>query len=141
MFKKIMVAIDGSEHSIKAIDASIELAKKENSQVEVIYVVPILTRYTRDYAQMMPKLESNLREDAQKIMNEATERFKDTGIEYTTSIKTGDAADEIIREAEQRGTEVIVMGSRGLGAISRFFLGSVSNKVLTHAPCSVLIIR
>ncbi|MCR6546841.1 universal stress protein [Dehalobacterium formicoaceticum] len=141
MFEKIMVAIDGSAHSMKAVDASIELAKKGNGQVDIIYVTPVLAHYMRDSAQMIVALGKKLTEEANSIMEEATNKFKDSGVEYITTIKTGDAADVIIREAEEKGTQVIVMGSRGLGAISRFVIGSVSTKVLTHAPCSVFIIR
>jgi nucleotide-binding universal stress UspA family protein len=141
MFEKIMVAIDGSAHSLKAVETTIAMAKKANSKVEIIYVKPVLTHYMRDSAQMITALEKRITEEANKIMEEALAKFKDTGIEYNTSIKKGDAADVIIREAEEKGIELIVIGSRGLVAISRFVLGSVSSKVLTHAPCSVLIIR
>ncbi|MGI6678680.1 MAG: universal stress protein [Dehalobacterium sp.] len=141
MFKKIMVAIDGSEHSLKAIDASIEIAKKSNGKVEVIHVIPVVKQYVRDYARVTPTLEKSLEEEANKIMKETTEKFNNTGIEHNISIKKGDAADVIICEAEEKVIELIVMGSRGLGAISKFVLGSVSSKVLSHAHCSVLIIR
>lgn len=141
MFKKILLAIDGSEHSMKAADSAIKLAKIDDAQVEILYVCHALNHYMRDSAELIASLEKKLMEEAEEIMAKADEKFKDTGIPYTTKIITGDAADVICDEAEQSGIGVIVMGSRGLGGISRFVLGSVSSKVLTHAHCSVLIVR
>ncbi|MEL7568055.1 MAG: universal stress protein [Dehalobacterium sp.] len=141
MFGKILLAIDGSEHSMKAADSALELAKINGAQVEILYVCHTLDHYMRDSAELIESLEKKLEEEAEAIIAKAEEKFKGTGIQYTTKILQGDAAEVICDEAQENGIGVIIMGSRGLSGISRFVLGSVSSKVLGHACCSVLIVR
>jgi len=141
MFRKILLAIDGSEHSMKAADSALKLATIDDAQVEILYVCRILEHYMRDSAELIDSLEKKLMEESEEIIAKAEEKFKDTGIQYTTKILQGDAAEVICDEAEENEIGVIVMGSRGLSGISRFVMGSVSSKVLTHAHCSVLIVR
>ncbi|MGI6678678.1 MAG: universal stress protein [Dehalobacterium sp.] len=141
MFKKILVAIDGSDHSMKAIDAAIELAKMDQSHVEVLYVAPSLKHITAETATIIEQFEKDMMEESKEIVAKATKKFEGENIQFETKVIIGNAANVIIDEAEAKGIDVILMGSRGLNVVSRFFLGSVSQKVLTYAPCSVLIVR
>lgn len=141
MFKKILLAVDGSKHSLKAAESAKQLATIDNAQVEILHVCNTIDFYMRDSAELKASLEKKLVEESKKIIAKAEEIFKDTGINYTTKMIQGDAAEVICDEAEKNDFGVIVIGSRGLGGISRFVMGSVSSKVLTHAHCSVLIIR
>ncbi len=76
-----------------------------------------------------------------EMLDESLKLFEGTLVVVDTVIRSGDAGREIIAEAESGKYDLIVMGSRGLGAFSRAMLGSVSNKVLNHVDCDVLIVR
>ncbi|MCR6546839.1 universal stress protein [Dehalobacterium formicoaceticum] len=141
MFKKILVAIDGSEHSMKATDAALELAQMDQAHVELLYVAPSFKYLSAETATIIEQLEKDMMEESKGIVAKAAEKFEGKNVQFETNVILGNAADLIIEEAEKKGIDVIVMGSRGLNAVSRFFLGSVSHKVLTYAPCSVLIVR
>lgn len=141
MFGKILLPIDGSEHAMKAVDYALKLAKDDHSQVEIIHVRAPLDHYPSRVVYSHLALEKELMEEAESIIAKGIEKFKDSGIPYTAKILTGDPADVICREAEENGIELIVMGSRGLNAVSRFVLGSVSSRVLTHGCCPILIVR
>lgn len=141
MFKKILLPFDGSEHSMKAADYAIELAQLDGAQVEILYVSPSVEHYMRDSAVLIDSLETAARENAEEIIAMATDKFKDSGVHYTTTIKTGNAAAVICSEAEQNGIKIIVMGSRGLNPAMDIILGSVSNRVISHAHCPVIIVR
>lgn len=148
MFQKILLATDGSEDSMKAADYALQLAKVSNAEVEIVYVSPII-RGVYPYGmagsavnpEYIVEWEKHNAEESKKIIEQTAHNFDESGIKYTSKILNGDPADEICNEAEQEKIETIIMGCRGQGAVSRFLFGSVSSKVLTHAHCSVLIVR
>lgn len=101
--------------------------------------------YVRDY---LPKAEDELEwarttvAIGEQILERAKERAEERGARnVTTEIRAGDYADEILELAESEGLSMIVMGCRGLGRVREALLGSVSQKVLHHAPCTVVIAR
>ncbi|MGI6065370.1 MAG: universal stress protein [Bacillota bacterium] len=138
MFDKILLPIDGSEHSLKAADIAIKLAKIDDTEVEILYVFSNVNTRSR-VVFSASDLEKELTEKAEKVIAQGAAKFKEAGVKYTTKTLSGDAADIICQEAEQNGIKVIVMGSRGLNAVSSFVLGSVTNKVLSRAHCPVFI--
>lgn len=104
-------------------------------------------------AYEIPTLNPALNSELVKALGDANKQYGETVLEEakaaissvatpkTAVIREGDAAEEIIKYAEEIGSNLIVMGNRGLGTFSKIFLGSVSQKVLTHACCSVLIVK
>jgi len=143
MFGKILLAFDGSEHSLKAAEYAIKLAQIDHAHVEILHVVSSEKRYMRDSAALTASIKEEHMKEAEKIIAQGVEKFKDSGVQYSTKIllgDVGDPADEICTEAKQNDVKIIVMGSRGLNPLTRL-LGSVSNKVLSHAHCPVLIVR
>ncbi|MCR6546006.1 universal stress protein [Dehalobacterium formicoaceticum] len=149
MLKKILLAVDGSDQGMKAADYAVRLAHTQEGLVEIIYVINNTQNILSDVPFMDPamsvrlkeEMANNLIETGKNIIAQANEKFRDTGISYTTKVIEGDPAEEILREAENQNVDVIVIGSRGLSGVTRFFLGSVSNKVVNHAHCSVFIVR
>jgi nucleotide-binding universal stress UspA family protein len=147
MFGKILLAYDGSEYAQKASEIAMKLAKIHDAELEVVHVRPqlIAAALYENPVFVDPAIsletEAFLKQRAEEIINKAADVIKDAGIKYTTQILTGDPADEICKEAEKQKTDLIVIGSRGLNPVSRFFLGSVSSKVVNHAPCSVTVVR
>ena len=83
----------------------------------------------------------NPREDVDHTLEEAARETREAGVEVETFARQGDPADAILDVAEERGSDLIVVGNKGMTGAKRFLLGSVPNKVSHHAPCSVLIIR
>lgn len=77
----------------------------------------------------------------EQLLDSVKESFKDSSIKLTTLYKVGDVAKEIVEKAEKDDVDLIVMGSRGLGVISRTFLGSISHKVINNTDKSVLVVK
>lgn len=144
---KILVAVDGSEHSKKAVELAADMGKKWGAEVYLIHVneerhVP---EGFKEYAKV-ERVESGryfelvCRQD--QFLGEAEARLKEAGIKTTAPICAfGDAADEIIKAAKTKEVDMIVMGSRGLGRFSVTVMGSVSNKVCNHAPCTCITVK
>ena len=138
MLEKVLLATDGSNHSIKAAAAALEFAQKNSAAVEIIYVFPIIFHNpTEEY----PMPQTNLKELAQKVIEKTAVEFIEKGVPFTTRIENGEPAEKICAAAESGDISLIIMGSRGQSGLSRFLMGSVSAKVVKHAHCAVLVIR
>lgn len=139
---KILVATDGSETSNKALRETRKLAESMGSKVTIINVASDLVAHpylmNREYGI---KTNEDLMKLGKELLNESLKIFEGFVGEVETIIRSGDAGREIIEEAEKGDYDLVVMGSRGLGAFSRAMLGSVSNKVLNHINTTVLIVR
>ena len=81
------------------------------------------------------------RSEAEETLVRAVQSLGRTDLDVETIAEPGDPAEAILRLAEQRGADLVVVGSKGMSGVGRFLLGSVPNKVSHHAPCSVLIVR
>jgi nucleotide-binding universal stress UspA family protein len=145
---KILLAVDGSDHSNAAVDAVAERPWPEDSVVEILCaidlpVVPIPESWVMpDKFYMQQDWAAS--EQAKSAVKEAIHRLKagrTAEIETITKTVVGRAPDVILDEAEKWGADLIVLGSHGYRGLKRFLLGSVSQAVATHAPCSVEIVR
>jgi nucleotide-binding universal stress UspA family protein len=137
-FSKILVCCDGSKYSEKAIRQACDLGKKYDSKITLIHVVD-KTRKTEllagnEYTEILRKYAKSTLEKAQKIA-------KDCGVEPKIITKEGNVANEIIQFSKDDKTDIIIVGSKGLGAVLQFLLGSVSSKIADHSLCSVLIVK
>lgn len=140
--KKILVSVDGSENSKKALIKAKEIAELKTSDVYILTVVENLkgNPYTVSQDYQNETTKSNIQR-GEEILKEAVDLFKDYPGVVKADYKVGDIADKIIEVAEEKEIDLIVMGRRGLGTISRAFLGSISNKVLNNVNISVLIVK
>lgn len=140
--KNILVATDGSETSKKAILKTRTLAEAMGAKVTIINVASDLVAHpylmNREYGI---QTNEDLMNFGKELLKEATELFDGFTGTVETVIRSGDAGREIVDEAKAGDYDLVVMGSRGLGAFSRAMLGSVSNKVLNHIEKDVLIVR
>jgi nucleotide-binding universal stress UspA family protein len=138
----ILVATDGSETANKALMETRKLAECMGSKVTIINVASDLVAHpylmNREYGI---KTNEDLKKLGKELLDEALKVFEGFPGVVETVIRSGDAGRQIIAEVEKGEYDLIVMGSRGLGAFSRAMLGSVSNKVLNHVDTNVLIIR
>lgn len=142
MFKHILYPTDGSKASEQVLAHVKELAQKFEAEVTVLHayefleVIPVYeTTYT-----YLDELESYLENQSHQIVDRVFEQLRDAGIQAKTFVIKGDPGYSIIKVSEEQPCDLIVMGSRGLGLIQRFLLGSVSHYVVNHAKCPVLII-
>jgi nucleotide-binding universal stress UspA family protein len=145
VFRSIVVGTDGSETAQTAVDAAAELAKLTGARLELVSAYePVTSQRLRSEARQVPadlQWMVNPREDVDATLAEAAERVAEAGAEARTYAREGDPADAILDVAEELGSDLIVVGNKGMTGAKRFLLGSVPNKVSHHAPCSVLIIR
>lgn len=138
MFKRILVATDGSENAASAVEHAAALARAAGAErVTVLHVCPACT------ADLDPERQNQ--EIAQQIARHASEAFADTGAEVHVRVEVDyhpeDVGTGITEVAQQEDADIIVLGSRGLSGIRGMLLGSVSSKVLQLATCPVLVIK
>ena len=145
---RILLAVDGSACSDAAVEEVARRPWPGKSEIKLINVTepPILMGMEPWVAspQYFDTLEKAVRDVASRVLEKAREKLKtskDRSLEVSSEVIQGSPAQTIVEEAEQWGADLIVMGSRGLGAWGRLLLGSVSNSVVHHAKCSVEIIR
>jgi len=145
MFQTIVVGTDGSETAGEAVREAIELAKAVGASIGLVSAYePISGQRLREESRQAPEdlqWMVNPREDVDATLRAAAERIQDAGVPVETYAREGDPADAILDVAEEQGSDLIVVGNKGMTGAKRFLLGSVPNKVSHHAPCSVLIIR
>lgn len=138
VFCKILVCCDGSKHSDKAIKLSCDVAKKYDSDLTIMYVVDKTLKSDVFAGSEYTKI---LRKYAQDTILKAQRLAKSQGLEPNVIIKEGNVSEQIIQYSKKSRTDLIVVGSKGLGAVLRFMLGSVSTKIANHSLCSVLIVK
>jgi nucleotide-binding universal stress UspA family protein len=145
MFGSIVVGTDGSETAGEAVRQAIELAQPLGAKLQIVSAYePVADTRLREEAQQVPgdlQWMVNPREDVDVTLRHAEEVAREAGVDVETFARQGDPADAILDVAEEKGSDLIVVGNKGMTGAKRFLLGSVPNKVSHHAPCSVLIIR
>lgn len=146
---KILVATDASEEAALASQTAADIAQKTGSELYVVHVEESASNLTPAYGPYMflsPEKVEALRKDvdraAKQTLDEQVGHIKDAG--GTVSgwyFRHGGADQQIVDLADEIGAGLIVMGSRGLGGIRRALMGSVSDSVVRHAHCPVLVVR
>jgi nucleotide-binding universal stress UspA family protein len=141
MFSKLLVAVDGSENSLRALEAAIFLSKKIDAQITALHVMEKAPTVYIHPQKELEELLRNYRKESERILEKCQEIGSNNEIELNTAISEGNAASKIIQYAERGLFDMIVMGHRGSGKFKEMVLGSVSEKVLHQTKCSVLIVR
>lgn len=133
MFEKILLAVDGSEHSKKAAAAATDLAKKSGGEVHALYA---------HEEGLFAPVESTAQ--AQSLVAGVVEELLSNGAKASgeaVATQTGSVAPTILEAARSLNADLIVMGTRGLSDFTGLLLGSVAHKVIHHADCPVLVVR
>ncbi len=145
MFRSIVVGTDGSDTATQAVRQAIELASSIGARIELVSAYePVSDARLREQSIVVPEDLQwiiNPRADVLATLEAAAGEIRAAGVEVEVFARQGDPADAILDVAEERGSDLIVVGNKGMTGAKRFLLGSVPNKVSHHAPCSVLIIR
>jgi nucleotide-binding universal stress UspA family protein len=143
--RSILLATDNSEEAKLAAQATAELSKETGSEVHVVYTLPTPAQLVGHHLYSDEVRESVIggaQRDAETFLKEQAEKIGAEGGKVAeTHLRNGEPDKEIIRTAEALDVGLIVIGSRGLGAISRALLGSVSDSVVRHAHCPVFVVR
>ena len=136
----ILLATDGSTEAELARTTAIDLAESTNSELHVVTVAPGYPSYDL----RNPSVLDELRQQAEDILNDQAAKIEQEGGKVAQKhlrIAERYRAQQIVKVAEDIGSGLIVMGSRGLGGVRRALMGSVSDSVVRHAHCPVLVVR
>ena len=135
---KILLATDGSEEAALAARTAIDIADKTGSELHVVHVGEFLSTF---FAQTEVE-PAQLEREARELLDEQVKSIEGAGGTVKNAhFRLGRADDEIVALAEQIDAGLVVMGSRGLGGVRRALMGSVSDSVVRHAHCPVLVVR
>jgi nucleotide-binding universal stress UspA family protein len=142
---KILLATDGSKEARLAAEAAAELSKDTGSEVHITYALPSPRELRGHHIYSREVMRSVLEQaegEARSFLEEQAKLVGESGGKVAeTHLETGEPDKEIVRLSEEIGAGTIVIGSRGLGGLKRSLMGSVSESVVRHAHCPVLIVR
>ena len=139
MFKNIVIAIDGSECSHKAMSCAKSIAERFEANLWLVHVFSTPSDY-RAYTDY-EKLFANRKAAAQAVLDDARQKLGRTSLVVNEEMPEGPEAEAILKEAEKCKADLIVMGTRGLGTLKGFLVGSVSRKVIHYAACPVMVVH
>ena len=141
---KILVPVDGSKYSMEGVKVALDYAKTKGAEITLMTVTPYIAGLDLEIsAKELQTIEASMKSRGEDVLEEAQKILKAGDVKSKTIISSAvSAADEIVSTAEKEKVDLIIIGSRGLGsAASRFLMGSVASKVVTHAPCSVYVTK
>lgn len=155
VFERVLVPLDGSEHSQRALECAVQIAKKFDGKIMLLHVysiaIPSMVMHEPSTlttagvpvptSTEVSKIVEGLREAGTKILSEGEGQAKSAGVEVGTLLKEGNAPQEIVKTAKEGGYNLIVMGARGTHRITELLMGNVSEAVIKNAPCPVLIVK
>ena len=136
--KKILVPLDGSKNSFRALDMAISLSSHYSASITGLYIfdLPI----SLEYAVLDP-VGQNLKKKIHQVMNSAKLRVTKNHLTFKQIIKHGNIAPDIISIAKKGKFDIIVIGKRNVSSIGEIFLGSVSHYVIHHSKIPVIIVK
>lgn len=153
LFDKILVPLDGSEQSLKALDVAVEVAVKFGGTLTLIHVYSVagVTGYLPEPSATVgvpvmsvsdiSKLAESARDAGKGVLDEGKKRTKASGVEVNVLLEEGHPVHEIVRAAKEGKFGLIVIGARGLSRIRELLLGGVSDAIMHHADCPVLVVK
>lgn len=142
MFKKILVAFDASKESARALDQGIRLSRENPSiALEVLHVFYLPMMVIGEALVSAPAfIDNNQYEHAQNVIAKA-EQHVSAFPNATVTLKQGDPATTVVAYAEEVQSDLIIVGSRGIGGIKEMLLGSVSHHIIQHSKIPVLVVK
>ena len=142
---RILLAVDGSEHSAAAAEEVASRPWPPGTEVRVLSaverVVPPATEVWYDAGGSLDKARREMEKRAEQLSAGVAERLRTSGLTAETAVRDGDPRSVIVDEAEEWDADLVVVGSHGYTGLKRLLLGSVAQSVVGHAPCSVEVVR
>jgi len=139
MFGTILLATDGSSHSMRALEYARDLALRDGSLVIVVHAFAAVPGYLGE--PIKSEIAARHVTEGREIVAQAAAALEDAGVDVKREVLQGPPAEAILRVAEARDADLIVMGSRGQGALTSLLLGSVSHRVLAHSQVPVMVVK
>jgi nucleotide-binding universal stress UspA family protein len=142
LIQRILIPIDGSDHSRKVIELASDIASRYKAKVHIVHVFSPLHHQYQIQDALMQEVEKNYQKFAERIIEEAENEVKKKGVEsYQSAILRGDPAQEILQFAKENSIDLIILGSHGAGAADILMFGSVSHKVSHLARCTCITVK
>jgi len=139
MFKRILLATDGSVHAETAAAYAQELALRDDAQVIVVHAFDPVPTYLGDPWE--GRVAARNAAAGQEVAEDAAQKLHEAGVDVLVEVLEGPPANAILNVADVRQCDLIIMGSRGHGSLASLLLGSVSHRVLSHARVPVMVVR
>jgi len=137
MYKNIILAYDGSKFSNKALQEAINIAKSSAGSLVILSIVDITDEFESEAPGLTDKMTERLLKLAQMALGKAVA----AKVKAKVEVHVGDAYEMIVDIAKKKKADIIVMGSHGRTGLTRLLMGSVTSRVIGHAPCSVLVVK
>ncbi len=141
MFRKVLVAIDGSSQSRLALSTAIDVAKVWKAEIHAAYVIEIGLFSSLPVDNTWEVMYSLLDKEGKEILDSAVAAGTEAGVPLTTHLRQGHAGQELLNLAGEIGADLIVLGSLGKSGIERLLIGSVSSFVVTNSPVTTMVVR
>ena len=141
MFTKILVPVDGSDNSYKALEAALILSEKLGSNISVVNVMEQVPITHIESEKLLSELLEAYKKENQEILSKCSDIAQQKGITIKTVLLQGNPAPVILDYSKKENFDLVIMGSRGMGKFKELILGSVSSKIVHHSPCAIMIIR
>ena len=138
---RILIATDGSPEAREAVQFGIELASEQDAEVALLQVIPPIDWTRLDRGALIRPIPEELRLRRAYALEEAAQLAAEQDVEVRFEVFAGNPADEIVAYADSIDADLIVVGSRGRGAVAGALLGSVSQGVLSESRRPVLVVR
>jgi len=140
MYKKILVAIDGSQSAYNALNSAIDLAKQFDSELYLVSVVNTDNLPMNVGVSYAPGLIEDMEKAANKDLKKAHDVVNATGLTAKVNLLNGEPREQLVRFPKENGIDLIVMGKTGTSAFTRVFVGSVTRYVSEHTNINLLVV-
>lgn len=141
MFTNVLVPVDGSDNSYRALDAALLLSEKLGSNITVLNVMEQVPITHVESEKLLGELLEAYKKENQEILSKCSKIATEKGLSIKTRLLQGNPASVILDYSKKEKVDLVVMGSRGMGKFKQLILGSVSSKIVHHSPCAILLIR
>ena len=138
---KILAALDQSNYATLVLKKAMEIAAKEGAELTALTIsnAPFTNLYLGELSgEFLDRIRQGIEESVQRIKDQA--KAAQAKVEVVVQ-ESPSPAEAIVEYAEKNGIDLIVIGNKGAGAVERFLIGSVSSNVVTHSPCSVMVVK
>jgi nucleotide-binding universal stress UspA family protein len=139
--KRVLVAVDGSEAAVRAARMGADVAARFGARVTLVYVVPRLLLPPDVYGLTVEEVEREQSVHGQEVLRSALAALAGAGVELDSKVLSGPPAETLAEAAAAPDVDLVVVGSRGQGAVKRMLLGSVSDRLVHICPRPILVVH
>jgi nucleotide-binding universal stress UspA family protein len=141
---KVLVPVDGSKYSLEGIKVAAHFAKTKDAETTIMTIIPSVSDIDLELSPSeRDRLLESMKRRGEDVLKKAVDLLKSRGVTKVNTVLStaASAAHEIVNFADKEKIDLIVIGSKGMGATARFFLGSVAANVVRHSSCCVYVVK